>query len=389
MLHKLSLPVQLLLIVLTVALFGNALDTTTISFFYSISLVFKECLGFLLPFIVFSFITTGIIAFKKNAPVVLAVLLSCIIISNATVAFFAYCMGRLCLPFLAVTIDPAMFIESKNIMPLFSISLPTIIRSDLAMLAAVVTGLMLSFFPMPLFAQAVHKLKNMVETIVNAIFIPLLPIYVFGFLLQINYQGVFIQLFQTYGKTFAFIMILQIIVLFLLYLIGAGLHLSKALHSIRVALPSYLTAFGTMSSTATIPVTIRCAQINTGNASLSAMATPILANIHLLGDAISTPILALVTLFIFTGSMPEPLVYATFVSYFCLNMLAVAGIPGGGIIVMIPILQTILGFNDMMLSVITTLYFLQDGLGTAGNVMGDGGLIIIINNILRRLHIRE
>jgi len=68
-------------------------------------------------------------------------------------------------------------------------------------------------------------------------------------------------------------------------------------------------------------------------------------------------------------------------------MLAVAGIPGGGIIVMIPILKTILGFDDTMISIITTLYFLQDGLGTAGNVMGDGALMIIINKILKRLKI--
>jgi len=142
-----------------------------------------------------------------------------------------------------------------------------------------------------------------------------------------------------------------------------------------------------MSSTATIPVTVQCAEINTGNKGLAAMASPILANIHLLGDAISTPILALVTLFIFQGTSPDPLVYSVFVTYFCINMLAVAGIPGGGIIVMIPILKTILGFDDTMISIITTLYFLQDGLGTAGNVMGDGALMIIINKILKRLKI--
>ncbi len=68
-------------------------------------------------------------------------------------------------------------------------------------------------------------------------------------------------------------------------------------------------------------------------------------------------------------------------------MLAVAGIPGGGIIVMIPILKTLLGFDDMMISIITTLYFLQDGLGTAGNVMGDGALMIIINKLLKRFKI--
>ena len=67
-----------------------------------------------------------------------------------------------------------------------------------------------------------------------------------------------------------------------------------------------------------------------------------------------------------------------------MSMLAVSGIPGGGIIVMQPILQSILGFSPDMLSIITTLYILQDSLGTGANSMGDGALIIIVNNILKR-----
>ncbi|MBP6870227.1 cation:dicarboxylase symporter family transporter [Candidatus Babeliales bacterium] len=387
MIKKISLPVQLSFVLIGVALFGNLIDPTVINVLYSISLVFKECLGFLLPFMVFSFIATGILSFKKNAPLVLGILLASIICSNSIVAFFAYFVGKTLLPLLAVTIDPTALTESKNLVPLFTIKLPSLIKSDMAMLSAVLTGFFLSFVSIPRAEKTIFFLKHSIELIVNKLFIPILPIYILGFLLEINHQGVFIQLFQTYGKTFTLIIILQMIVLFLIYFIAAGFSIRRAIYYIKNAMPSYLTAFGTMSSTATIPVTVQCAEKNTGNTALSAMATPILANIHLLGDAISTPILALVTLFIFQGTSPDPLIYSAFVGYFCINMLAVAGIPGGGIIVMIPILKTILGFDDMMISIITTLYFLQDGLGTAGNVMGDGALMIIVNKILKRLKI--
>lgn len=387
MLKKLSLPFQLLCILVFVACCGNMLPEVIINLLYTMSLIFKECLGFLLPFIVFSFITTGILSFKKNAPVVLGILLGCIIISNSIVAFFSYFVGKTLLPFLAVVIDPTTLPATQSLVPFISFKLPVFIKSDLAMISAVITGIALSFYPVPELSQAINRLKNSIETIVNKLFIPILPIYVLGFLLEINHQGVFTQLFQTYGKTFALIILLQVIVLFLIYFIAAGFCVHQTMGYIKTALPSYLTAFGTMSSTATIPVTVQCAEINTGNKSLAAMATPILANIHLLGDAISTPILALVTLFIFQGTSPDPMIYGIFVGYFCINMLAVAGIPGGGIIVMIPILKIILGFDDMMISIITTLYFLQDGLGTAGNVMGDGALMIIVNKILKRLKI--
>jgi Na+/H+-dicarboxylate symporter len=387
MFKKPSLPLQLLFVLLAVGLFGTFLPVSYITFFYSISLVFKECLSFLLPFIVFSFISTGILSFKKNAPLVLGILLTAIITSNSIVAFFSYFIGKTLLPYLAVTINTLALQPQESLVPLFTIKLPVVLRSELAMIAAVMTGISLSFISIPAVENGLQFLKKTVENIVNKLFIPILPLYIFGFLIEINYQGVFHQLFETYGKTFALIIIIQMIVLFLIYFIAAGCKLQQAINYIKTAMPSYLTAFGTMSSTATIPVTVQCAEINTGNKALSAMATPILANIHLLGDAISTPILALVTLFIFQGTAPDPIVYSIFVSYFCINMLAVSGIPGGGIIVMIPILKAILGFDDTMISIITTLYFLQDGLGTAGNVMGDGALMIIINKILRRLKI--
>jgi Na+/H+-dicarboxylate symporter len=387
MFKKLSLPFKLFLVLMSVAFFGQFMPEIAINFFYSISLIFKECLGFLLPFIVFAFITSGILSFKKNAPVVLGILLGSVLISNSIVAFFSYFVGKALLPLLAVKIDPTALVATESMIPLFSIKLPVLFGSFYAMLAAVICGISLSFHSIPAVESGIKFLKNLIEMIVNTLFIPILPLYVFGFLLEINHQGVFMQLFQTYGRTFALIILLQMIVLFSIYFIAAQFNFVQATRYIRVAMPSYMTAFGTMSSTATIPVTVQCAEQNTGNSALSGMATPILANIHLLGDAISTPILALVTLFIFQGALPDPAVYSVFVAYFCINMLAVAGIPGGGIIVMIPILKMVLGFDDMMISIITTLYFLQDGLGTAGNVMGDGALMIIINKILKRLKI--
>ena len=388
MLQKISLPLKLLLVLIFVGVFGNLIDETIINFFYSISIVFKECLSFLLPFIVFAFITTGILSFKKNAPIVLGILLTCVLISNALVAFFSYFAGITLLPLLAVKIDPTVMIATQSMQPMFTIVLPKLFSSFYAMLAAIACGITLSFYSAPKIESFVKSLKYMIELIINSLFIPILPLYVLGFLLEINHQGVFMQLFQTYGRTFALIIMLQFIVIFSIYLIAAQFNVRKAMHYIKVAMPSYLTAFGTMSSTATIPVTVQCTEKNTGNEALSAMATPILANIHLLGDAISTPMLALVTLFVFNnGIMPDAATYTTFVMFFCINMLAAAGVPGGGIFVMHPILINILGFNDVMISIITTLYILQDGLGTAGNVMGDGALMIIINKILKRLKI--
>ena len=388
MLQKVSLPIQLLLVLALVILFGTSLPLEAIQLFYSISLTFKECLGFLLPFIVFAFVSAGVLSFKKNAPIVLAILLTFVLVSNASVSLISYFICSSLLKSITNNVVIDHLTNNVQINPLWTIELPRLIKSEQAMLCAIAIGFFLSLFSYNKAERAIVRFKQTIEFIVNKLFIPILPLYVFGFLLEIQHKGVFLQLFESYGKTFSLIFTLHFIIIFMIYFLASNFYLPKALQYIKTAIPSYLTAFGTMSSTAAIPVTIASAEQNTNNKPLAQVATPVLANVHLLGDAISTPILALTTLYLFLGVIPSFVTFCTFVVYFCLTMLAVSGVPGGGIIVMIPILKSIFGFHDDMVSIITTLYLLQDAFGTAANVMGDGALMIIINKVLKRCGIK-
>lgn len=221
----------------------------------------------------------------------------------------------------------------------------------------------------------------------NYSIIPLLPLYVLGFLLKIRFEGTFVQLMQQYCSTVLLIVAIQVSYLLWMYLLAHGFSSQRAFHAINVALPSYLTAFSTMSSTATVPISVEAATQNTGNRSLSAMAMPIMANVHLLGDSIGIPVLAMTTMFLFKGCLPDLISFVTFLFYFCTSMFAVSGIPGGAIIVMIPILVSIFGFTADMVSIITALYLLLDSFGTAANVMGDGALVIMVHKVLKKLRI--
>jgi len=208
-----------------------------------------------------------------------------------------------------------------------------------------------------------------------------LPLYVFGFFLKMMRELPMAQLCSAYGMIFALAITMQVLWLVVAYMVVNSGQSHKMVPALITALPSYVTALGTMSSIATLPVSLVAAEKNTGNRSLAQFAMPILANIHLMGDAVCTPLFALATMKLFFGILPDFPSYAVFVGYLCLNMLAVSGIPGGGIIVMLPLLKSLFGFTPEMLSVMTALYFLQDGFGTAANVMGDGALVILLNRI--------
>ncbi len=389
MLKKISLPLQLLLVIVIVLFFGSSIPHTVSRAALTFSFLFKELLNFLLPIIVFTFVATGISAFKRNGPVVVALLLGMVFASNAVVAMISYLIANGATHFIACNVQADPLAHAQQLVPFFTIQLPRIFRSDYMMLAGIILGVVSSL--MTVFDPVMfllNKVKGVIEELLSKILIPLLPLYVFGFLMDIYAQGTFTQLFAHYGSTVVLIVAAQILYLLWFYWLAAGFSFSTALFYIKNAIPSYITAFSTMSSAATIPVTVASAEKNTHNSSLSRMAVPIMANVHLLGDAISTPMLALVTLVVFKSCIPAFGTYMLFVLYFCTAMFAVSGIPGGGILVMLPILRTYLGFNSEMESVITALYFLLDSFGTAANVMGDGALIIMLDKILKKLGIK-
>lgn len=386
--YALSIPIQLVGIIITVLLFGGLVPMPVIQVCYTFSTIFKEMLSLVLPFMVFFFVITGILSFRKNAPIVLAVLLGTVFLSNAIVATLSYIAMFLTTRFMVCDASGiSLPIASKPVESLIQFSIPLPISGVHALIAAIIFGLLLSVIRVPRVEQIIHRAKGWIETIINSLFIPLLPIYILGFLLKIRTEGTFSCLVQQYGTAFFIIIALQVGYLFWLYLLASGFSLSKTWRAINAALPSYIAAFSTMSSTAAIPVSIKAAEENTGNKQLASIAIPIMANVHLLGDSIITPILSMVTMIAFYGALPTVGQYIVFVFYFCISMFAASGIPGGGLLVMIPILKSEFGFSGEMISIIMTIYFLLDSFGTGANVMGDGALVIIVNKILKRIKI--
>jgi Na+/H+-dicarboxylate symporter len=383
-LKRLSLPIQLLLVIVGVMLFGDFIPLWMMRGFYTGSLVFKEFLSFMLPFIIFSFVITGILSIKRNGPLVLGVLIGSIFISNIIVAMVAYGVIKLALPWIAssVRLEQVTF---ESLSPYFTFKLPQLIRSEYALISAMVLGIFYSYFRSAEFNHVMYSLRAGLEKFLLSVFIPLLPVYVFGFLLKMKHDQVFTSLFQHYTGAFIIIVATQIVYLLFLYALANNFVVSDTIQSIKHALPSYFTAFGTMSSAMTVPVTTQSAIKNTDNKALSHLAVPIMANVHLLGDSIITPILTLMTLLLFNGTMPTFPEFFSFILYFGVAMFAVSGIPGGGILVMVPLLVSLFGFTPAMVSLIISLYLLLDCFGTAANVMGDGALIIIVHKLLKKI----
>lgn len=383
-----SLPLQLIGVILSVFFFGKLLPYWFVRISYTFSIIIRELLGVILPFMVFFFVLDGILSFQKKAPVVLSVMLGTIFCSNGIVALFSYGVINLVAPVISCDRSALTIEQLKEVSPLFHIELPFSINAVHALLAAIVIGLCGSFYPLGI-NNAVGRAKAWIEKLLQMIIIPCLPFYIFGFLLKIRYEEMLVCLFKQYGSIFVLVVVMQTAYLIFLYIVACEFNIKKTIRAMRNTLPSYLTAFSTMSSVIAIPDAIRGAIKNTKNEHLADIAMPIMANAHLLGSSIGIPMLAMVTMLIFQGALPSLIQYAFFVLYFCFSMFAASGIPGGGILVIIPILKSYLGFDAEMVSVLLAIYLLMDSFVTAANIMGDGALVIIVNRILRKFGVTQ
>ncbi|PCI74431.1 hypothetical protein COB28_01240 [Candidatus Dependentiae bacterium] len=387
---RIPLPFQLLGICAVVLFGGNLMPLVMVKSIFTLSLLFKTCLMAFLPFLIFSYVTSGILSLRKNAPLILAVILGLVCLSNFIVGMTSYGLCGLAMPLLAKQSIQFTAMQSLwTIEPYFLFDLPIPIRSEQALLAAMVIGTLLTWYPIKACERSILRLKGYVDFLIRRVLLPFLPLYVCGFLLKIQGEGLLQQVLGDYSLTFLVMLILHWAFLFIWYLASQAGNFSLAREKILNALPSYMTALSTMSSTAAIPVTLNSAEKNRVHEGLSNVAVPILANVHLLGDAVSIPLLALVTKSLFTGGFPGVIEYLWFLGYFVISMLAVAGIPGGGIMVMIPVLESMFHFSPDMISLITALYLMQDPFGTAANVMGDGALVIMVEKVARRFKLLD
>jgi Na+/H+-dicarboxylate symporter len=139
-----------------------------------------------------------------------------------------------------------------------------------------------------------------------------------------------------------------------------------------------------MSSAAAMPLSIRSAERNTGNPGVARAVIPATLNIHMIGDSIAIPIMIMVILRTFGFEPFNFYTYLTFTGYFMIAKFAVAAVPAGTILVMVPVLEAELGFTPEMSALITALYILFDPVISAANVSGNGAFAILFDKVIKR-----
>ena len=394
MIHYLKkLPTQLIISIFTAFFLGQILDLYIVSVFYSISSVLIEILIAILPLMVFGFIFRALIDTKSGTLKLLLTIFAGVTASNCLSSTIAYFFGQTFLPHLGLTHSADMVSKFTSEVPLlFTLSAPVIIGTEVAMALGMGAGLILSFLSdsnriKSNCRKLSKKLNDGIIWFLNKVFTPLLPLYVFGFCLKLSYDQALVHLFQQFGKVFLLSMFLVVSYIYLFYFISSGNNIKNTWSNIKLMLPAGLVGFSTMSSAATMPMTLICTEKTTNNRNFTDLIIPSTANIHMLGDNLTIVITALTLMSIFGYESPSFTVFLPCVVACSLAKLSCVGVPGGSVLVVLPVLQSYLGFTPEMTSLLTTIYILQDSFGTCANVMGNGAFALFIQRIFFKKNI--
>jgi Na+/H+-dicarboxylate symporter len=378
---KLIMPIILLFTLVLPALYGHLLPDTMTSFFYALSLTIKECIIFVLPLVIFAllYISLGRIGVGSLRFLIFIAPLICF--SNFINTLLSYLLSSCCIKIGVLSVVPFVQQNNSSVVPLFSFSLPTIISNDLALLAGVLGGIASSLMKFNKLHASVSMIAEKFMKCFFKLLIPLMPLFIFGTALKLNHDKMISLILSKYLVVMEIFMFSAYGYVLLQLFVLSGFRFSQWIDYLKNLLPAVITGFGSMSSAAALPLSIKAAEANLKNKDNAAIIVPLSVNIHLVGDCFFIPFVAVAILTSFGQELPNISTYLVFAIHFVIAKFAVAAVPGGGILVMLPILQNYLGFNADTLGLITALYVLFDPFITACNVAGNGSMAIIFDKI--------
>lgn len=375
-----KLPIILIGIILLIGIFYPLFSPTFKEVLYSLSLTLKSLIIFILPFLIFGLLFKTSVQFTKMASKWIVLILLGICISNLISTMLSYLVGLIAYQF-----DLSMSLpdQSNSLIGTTYASFPKLIDNSHSMFFGLLSGILFGWIKPDLAEKMSLYLEKGIDFILK-FFLYVIPLFISGFITKMIHDGLMRLILRNYSFIFFLVAGAVFTYILLIYLIANQFQIKAFGKSLKNMMPAAITGFGSMSSAAAMPLTILATEKTAKNSDLAKAIIPTTVNVHLIGDCFAIPIFAFAIMKSFGVASPEFSSYFLFALYFVLAKFSVAAVPGGGILVMLPILETHLGFNGEMLSLITALYILFDPFITSANVLGNGGFALGLGNLFEK-----
>lgn len=343
--------------------------------------LFGQLLFFTIPLLILFFITSGIAALPRNSGKLLGRTLGIAYLSTIAAGSFAFLIAAGVIPLLAPAAADLASTAGVNLTPYIELNIPPLFNVMTALALAFIFGLGIASTQATSLKQLSDQGRDIIQLLLTRIIIPLLPLYIAGVFAQMAAAGSVFVTLQTFGIVLIMAIVLHWLWIITLFLI-AGLKAGKSpLSLIKNMLPAYFTALGTMSSAATIPVSLQATKNNGVKEDVANFTVPLCATTHLAGSTITIVSCAVAVIMMKSNlEIPSLLTMLPFILTLGVVMLAAPGVPGGAVMSAVGLLGSMLGFGEGAIALMIALYMAQDSFGTACNVTGDGAIAVLVDN---------
>lgn len=366
---------------------GAAIPTDFIvQLFVSFSTVFSAFLSFAIPLIIIGFIVPGIGSLAQGAGKMLGITVGLAYVSSILAGFLALISALLLYPIILQGQQLASFDNPENALSTgyVSIQLTPIMGVLSALILSFILGLGITALKTRAMLNLFEDFQVIVEKMLSYVIIPLLPVHIVGVFANMTLAGQVAKILSVFGLVFVMVIILHWVTLALQYSVAGAVSRRNPVQMLKTMLPAYFTAIGTQSSAATIPVTVRSAKKAGISSRVVDFAIPLCATIHLSGSMITITACSVAVLFM-TGKNPDFTSLIPMILVLGVMMVAAPGVPGGGVMTAIGLLESMLGFDSSMIALMIALYLAQDSFGTATNVTGDATIAALTERISKAI----
>lgn len=387
---KIWLVPKLIIGIIAGILIGSFAPEFLVKVLVTASSLFSAFLKFVIPFIIIGFVTAGIADLATGAGKLLGVTTGIAYGSTIVAGTLAFIVASLIFPSF---IDPSVASqigdpEAGMLEPIFTIPLSPMVDVTAAIVFSFTMGLGISALRNNDKGEILYNLfqefQEIITKVLSTIIIPLLPIYIAGTFANITYAGQVWNILSIFWRVYLVVIPLHIVYLIIQFTTAGFVTGKNPLKMLKNQIPGYLTAVGTQSSAATIPVNVECAKNNGVSKEIREFCVPLCATIHLSGSIISVTSFAVAVLMMNGMDHGFSTVFP-FILMLGIAMVAAPGAPGGAIMSALPFLPMIgIPSDGGLASLMIALYLTQDSFGTAANVSGDNAIAAVVDHLNKK-----
>ncbi|MFI3239625.1 MAG: cation:dicarboxylase symporter family transporter [Bacteroidales bacterium] len=373
---------KLVLAVVVGLLIGPYVGVGVMNVVITIKHLLGQLIFFFVPLIILAFIGSSIAGMGRMASKLLGLALILAYLSSIGAAFMAMGLGYAIIPQLNIKESAEVVNQLPNL--LFELNIPPVMSVMTALALAIMVGLSAVWSNSIVIVNILSEFQKMVLLLVKRVLIPVLPLFIAANFCILSYEGALVNQLPIFINVMGIVLIAHIVWLAILYTVAAIISKKNPWEVVRYYAPPYFTAIGTMSSAATLPVSLDAARRSSILKKRSIdFAIPLFSNIHLCGSILTEVFFVMTVSQLLYGTLPSVGTMVLFIILLAVFAIGAPGVPGGTVIASLGIVISVLGFDEVGTALLLTIFALQDSFGTACNVVGDGALTMIVSKYER------